>query len=52
MSRKEGDQWRSVEISGGEQKLINTLMCLLRLDDWLKHLPQTLHLWGRCFSWT
>lgn len=29
-----------------------TLMCLLRLELWLKHLPQTVHLWGRCFSWT
>ena len=29
-----------------------TRMCLLRLDDWLKLLAHTWHLWGRCFSWT
>lgn len=29
-----------------------TLMCLLRLDDWLKLFPQTIHLWGLCFSCT
>ena len=29
-----------------------TLMCLLRLEDWLKHLLHTVHLCGLCFSWT
>jgi len=29
-----------------------TLMCLLRLDDWLKLLLHSEHLWGRCFSCT
>ena len=34
------------------ERWIYTRMCLLRLDDWLKLLAQTTHLWGRCFSWT
>ena len=29
-----------------------TLMCLLRLELWLKHLLHILHLWGLCFSCT
>ena len=29
-----------------------TLMCLLRLEDWLKLLLHTIHLCGRCFSCT
>ena len=34
------------------KQAIPTLICLFRLDDWLKLLPQTIHLWGLCFSCT
>ena len=32
--------------------MTHTLICLLRLDDCGKDFPHTLHLCGRCFSWT
>lgn len=34
------------------KQAIPTLICLFRLDDWLKLLPHTIHLWGLCFSCT